>query len=202
MSRVETLTSELEQAFGFILRERMDGIPILNSKLDVEAVDFCEREGRPFGVLVTPWLMNLVLLPGEGEDWSQMKTGESVTHDFPAGPRAFQANEIEGFGVVQTFALYSPMFRFVNQDHARAAARHSLKELMCAPDPETHLDEERLKQFIEEGKMPLADAAGDGGGGAETGAENTTEIPHTATAAKPAPQIARSDLLRGRFGGN
>jgi len=194
MSRVEHLASSLSAAFTRILHERMAGIPILNDRLEVEAVEFQLYEGRPFGVIITPWLMNLVMFPAEDEDWSAMKTGDVAAYEFPAGRREFQLNEIEGAGAVQSCSLVSPMSRFVNQDHARAAARHALAELMQAPDPEAHLDEQRLKQFIEEGSLPE-----DGAGAPET-AETAPEGENP-PAPGQAPQIARSDFLRGNFSG-
>lgn len=193
MNRVETLAGELAAAFERILNERMAGIPILNERLRVEAVDFQRYEGRPFGVIITPWLMNLVMLPAEDDDWSQMKTGDVQTYQFISGPREFQVNDIEDAGIVHSHSLYSPMFRFVNQDHARAAARHCLAELMTEPDSEQHLDEERLKQFIEGGELPPDETGltGEGDARAEAGE----------AAPKPAVKLARSDLLRGNFSG-
>lgn len=193
MSRVETLAEELVEAFTFILNERMAGIPILNKKLQVEAVEFQDYEGRPFGVIITPWLMNLVMFPAEGENWSGMNTGETAYYEFPAGERVFQINEFEGVGQIQTHSLYSPMSRFVNQDHARAAARKCLVDLMTDLDPEEHLDERRLKQFIEDGKMPSEPDSPD--------KDRAPVDEDGAQASKPVPEIAKRDFLRGNFGG-
>ena len=41
----------------------MKGMPIYNPTLAVEAVGFREHEGRQAGVMVTPWFMNLTVLP-------------------------------------------------------------------------------------------------------------------------------------------
>ena len=193
MSRVENLATALADEFDFILKERMAGMPILNEKLGVEVVEFQEYKRRPFGVLVTPWLMNLVMFPAEDEDWFGMNTGETAYYEFPAGERVFQVNEFEGVGRIQTHSLYSPMYRFVNQDHARAAARKCLLDLMREADPDEHLDERRLKQFIEDGKMPEDESETSQSGDALEGDE---DLPP-----KRAPKIGKRDFLRGNFRG-
>ena len=56
--------SQLAAAFRNVAKERMAGVPLVNETLSVEAVGFTEWDGRLLGVLVAPWFMNLVLLPG------------------------------------------------------------------------------------------------------------------------------------------
>ena len=75
----------VEEAFFRIQREQMAGVPILNSALSVEAVDFQRRQGHWLGIVVTPWCMSM-LLPGSGENW--VGTGENRRRfvRFPAGP--------------------------------------------------------------------------------------------------------------------
>ncbi len=188
MSKTEDLAGSLEKAFTLILNERMAGIPILNEELKVEAVDFQEYEGRTLGIIITPWLMNLVLLPGKNDNWSGLNIGDIQSYDFPAESRDFTVNEIDDLGVLQSCALYSPMFKFVNQDHARAAARKALADLMSETDPEKRLDEKRLKQFIEDGEMPGQDDT--------DGSEISAGTDHNLQIKQPR-NISRSDLLRG-----
>ena len=55
----------LEAAFLRIEREAMDGLPLLNKALRVQAVGFERWQGQWLGALVTPWFLNLVLVPGQ-----------------------------------------------------------------------------------------------------------------------------------------
>ena len=64
---------QIEQTFNRIHLENMQGIPILNPVIEVQALGFQEFEGRVLGIIITPWLMNVVILPREDEDWSQMQ---------------------------------------------------------------------------------------------------------------------------------
>jgi hypothetical protein len=65
----DTPADAVEQAFFRIQREQMADVPILNPALSVEAVDFQRWQGHWLGVVVTPWCMSLLLVPGSEQDW-------------------------------------------------------------------------------------------------------------------------------------
>ena len=81
--------TRLLNAYWRIGEERMQGLPIFNDKLKLEAVGFTDWNGRQLGVLITPWFMNLVLLPGAQDDWSGLKLGTTTTLDLPSGEYTF-----------------------------------------------------------------------------------------------------------------
>jgi [NiFe] hydrogenase assembly HybE family chaperone len=66
---VEDPADAVEEAFFRIQREQMADVPILNPALQVEAVDFQRWQGHWLGVVVTPWCMSLLLLPGSRQGW-------------------------------------------------------------------------------------------------------------------------------------
>ncbi|MES9833864.1 MAG: [NiFe]-hydrogenase assembly chaperone HybE [Candidatus Thiodiazotropha sp. DIVDIV] len=150
MQDLEHLTRQIETVFKGIEQEQMQGIPLLNPTLKVETIGFQHYQGRPVGVLITPWLMNLVLLPGDDDEWSDLKLGEKYQHRLPANEYRFMVNEIEGIGICQTHSLYSPMHEFMDQDHAVAAAENFMKMLMVeveTPDSDPH-DEALLGRIL------------------------------------------------------
>ena len=53
----------------------MAGLAVVNPALEVEAVEFARWEGRWLGVMVTPWSMNLVLLPDDPVAWRAAAAG-------------------------------------------------------------------------------------------------------------------------------
>lgn len=61
----ERAGNSLEEIYRRIHREKMLGLPILNPALEVEAVGFLPYCGHSLGMLITPWFMKLMLLPGE-----------------------------------------------------------------------------------------------------------------------------------------
>jgi len=193
MNAAEDTAARLQRVFTDIQNERMAGIPILNQNLYVETVGFSEFEGRCLGVLITPWLMNLIMLPALGEDWSQLVVGHKETHEFPSGRRDFLVNEFDDIGICQTQALFSPMFGFKTQDQARISACQIMDGLMLRADPEQSLDEERLERFINGEDMAQIQRS-------ENEAEAHLNKPSANVGAPPA-KIARSDFIRGKFSG-
>jgi len=122
-----------------IADERMRGLPIFNERLDVEAAGFRSVESRQLGVLIAPWFLNLVLLPGTGDDWSEQTIGSSRVWEFPAGQYEFHAAELPGVGPHYTAALFSTVADFPDQDTARAVAENVMERLFSealsrAPD--------------------------------------------------------------------
>ena len=62
-----------------------DGAPVLR----VEAVGFAPWQGHWLGILITPWFMNLVLVPGEAASWQGVAPGKRRFCKFPSGDFAF-----------------------------------------------------------------------------------------------------------------
>ena len=123
----------LEAAFRRIEGERMAGLGVLNPALRVEAVGFSRHEGHWLGIVITPWFMNLVLVPGEAASWQGVAPGKRLFRNFPSGDFAFLGSIEPEVGEFQTCSLFSPMSQFADQDGARAVALAALEALQCAP---------------------------------------------------------------------
>jgi len=127
------LTRRLEAVFSEIQASRMADVPMLNSALRVEAVSFLCWDENWLGILVTPWFMNLMLLPRGGHAWSGLTTGQTVVHAFPSGEYAFIVGQEAalGQGQYQSCSLFSPMFDFPDQESARATAMAAFAHLLA-----------------------------------------------------------------------
>ena len=119
----------LQKMFRRIEAERMQGLPFLRAGLQVQAVDFIEWQQDFLGVLITPWFMNLVLLPGN-IPWPQYQIGEKCLHWFPSGEYEFIAGQEDGVGCYQMCSLFSPMHAFADQDAAVATAQAVMQALL------------------------------------------------------------------------
>jgi [NiFe] hydrogenase assembly HybE family chaperone len=73
----------LEAAFVRIQRDAMAGVPMLHPALRVQALGFARWEGHWLGALVTPWFLNLVLVPGELE---HHRRADRLAHGIPLAP--------------------------------------------------------------------------------------------------------------------
>ncbi|MGQ0709978.1 MAG: [NiFe]-hydrogenase assembly chaperone HybE [Rhodoferax sp.] len=126
-------SAAVEHTFLRVMRERMHDVPILHPGLRVEAVGFQRWQQHWLGVLVTPWCMNLLLVPGSARHWVAAGDQQRRFLQFPAGSFAFLDSHEDDLGSFQTCSLFSPMGMFTHQLHATQTARASLLGLMSAP---------------------------------------------------------------------
>lgn len=122
-SKLDELTARLVADFREIWHSKMRDVPMVNKLLTIEAVGWQMVDGRPLGVLISPWFMNLVQLPGDDEDWSQLVAGEKEILTFPSGEYEFIHNTREIVGGYKACSLFSPMGEFSSQMQAQEVAR-------------------------------------------------------------------------------
>ncbi len=199
MQEPQATAEVLVQAFQRIQQESMQNNPILNHALQVEALGFQEYQGRVIGIVITPWFMNLFMLPGEEDNWDDLQLGDKQPHEFPANIYTFLVNEIDGVGRCLSHSLYSPMNEFDDQDHALAAAASFLDLLMVKPEHETDIiDEDLLGRIMRGEETPeinldeFAEVEQLG----DTGSAVSETCPDRS---KVKREISRRDLLRGNF---
>ena len=119
--------------FNDILQTRMLDVPVLNPALSVQALGFLRYQQDWLGVLITPWFMNLLLLPEPESAWQTQAPGSKFSRTFPYGVFEFtMANEAQ-LGVYAVCSLFSPMFQFEGQAAAAAAAKAALQGLLTSP---------------------------------------------------------------------
>ncbi|OIN91082.1 MAG: hypothetical protein AUJ20_12680 [Comamonadaceae bacterium CG1_02_60_18] len=126
---------DVEAAFFRIQNTRMADVPILNPALQVQAIDFQRWQGHWLGIVVTPWCMNLMLVPGSAEEWVSVGVNKRRFVHFPAGDFAFLGGQEDEVGEYQSCSLFSPMHQFATQQDAVLTARASLVGLL-APLPD------------------------------------------------------------------
>jgi [NiFe] hydrogenase assembly HybE family chaperone len=119
----------LVRAFTAVLHDQMQGMPMLNPALGVEALGFRPWADHWLGILITPWFMNLVLMPRIAARWEPIGDRESRHHLFPAGVFEFIGGRTAATGDYQACSLFSPMFEFADPQEARATALAALDAL-------------------------------------------------------------------------
>ena len=134
---MEHRVSALVQFYRLVQTERMQGVPILNPALSVEAVGFqWGDDGQTVaeGVLITPWFMSLVRLPAALEGHGG-RVARKAVHGFGSERFEFIGAHDPAVGYHETCALFSPMGGFATQAQARETAEASLVLLRPAPTP-------------------------------------------------------------------
>ncbi len=129
----QTRVDKLVAAYEAVAEQRMRGLPVYNERLRVEAVGFQPWGTCLIGVLITPWFMNAVLLPERDRDWAALQEGAQIGWALPSGRYTFVHGRLEGFGVLQSCSLFSPMGMFDQQAVARITAQAALEALLEAP---------------------------------------------------------------------
>jgi len=129
--RVQTLVD----FYRGVQTERMQGIPILNTALAVEAVGFrigAGDEAVAEGVLITPWFMSLVRLPLAVQDHAG-RVGRKRVLAFGNERFDFIGTHDPALGFHESCALFSPMADFRSQEQARETAQAVLDQLRPPP---------------------------------------------------------------------
>jgi [NiFe] hydrogenase assembly HybE family chaperone len=159
----------LEAAYRAIA-SRMEGLPFVNAALSVEAVAFEPWQSYWLGVMVTPWFINLMLLPRDPAAWTSLPQGETQRYHFPAGDYEFIHSLNEDIGEYQMCSLLSPVLEFADHATARLVA-----ELARAA-------------LLDSANAPAAEAA-----------EPGTDAPLERIRERAHAPMSKRDFLRGRF---
>lgn len=113
----------------------MQGMPILNPALRVQVVGGRLYRGDWFGVLITPWCMNIVVITSPGSANWPGKTGTKQVVRLLSGEYEFIASEEPGLGPFAACSLFSPMGDFPDQPTVVATAEAVVAALFDTPAP-------------------------------------------------------------------
>ncbi len=158
IAALNAATSALVADFTEIWHAKMRDVPIVNKLLHVQAVGFRMHEGRPLGVLMSPWFMNLILLPSDDDDWSSLTPGAKEVIAFPSGQYEFIHNTREQSGGYKACSLFSPMHDFKTQAQAVDVANAVMVALF---DEDNRAETDRSAEIRATREAELADAEAD-----------------------------------------
>lgn len=136
--RVEALVAAYRR-----IQPRMEGLPIFNSILSIEAVGFTEVQDGLFGALVTPWSINAVLVPVGGAAAPPLGQQRAL----PGGRFTFLPQRVEGVGAVELASLFSPALEFESQAAAVGTAAEAVRLMLTPPAPDGHSRRELFGLF-------------------------------------------------------
>ncbi len=114
---------------------KVKGMPIYNPTLAVEAIGFREDQGRHTGVMVTPWFMNLTVIPS-ADDLKVWVDGGKARLAFPSGAYDFTVYDLPEFGLIGYCSLFSTMTEFTDHEAAQLAAQAAADGLFSVDEPE------------------------------------------------------------------
>ncbi|HEY1461362.1 MAG TPA: [NiFe]-hydrogenase assembly chaperone HybE [Casimicrobiaceae bacterium] len=126
----------LESVFSTVYAEHMRGLAFVNPAVRVEAIAFAPWKGYWLGVMLTPWSMNLVLMPRDPSAWRTLPPGEKRRYTFPAGSFDFISALSDGIGQYLVCSLFSPVLEFADHETARQTAQFAREALFDAANAE------------------------------------------------------------------
>jgi [NiFe] hydrogenase assembly HybE family chaperone len=113
---------------------RMRDLPVYNGLLRVETVGARLDGDRVACVLISPWFMNVMVLPLDAERGEVLPEGSKRMLRFPSGDYEAIAGRIDGVGTFESISLFSPMFEFGDQAVARLSAQAAAEGLFTPPE--------------------------------------------------------------------
>ncbi len=182
------ICAKLTAVFTEIQTTRMADVPVLNPALSVAAFGFDPHEDHHVGVLLTPWFMNLILIPLDPDNnpLAGLQTGASQSHILPGGRFEFMITHEAALGQYLTCSLFSPMFDFADQETAEITAKAVLDQIMTASG-DAGEDEDADMRDIWQGRLP------------EEGQPEETPPEENEDTSRPGREINRRDLFRARL---
>lgn len=186
---MQALEQKLEGVFRDIEAQRMRDVPVCNPSLQVAAVGFREWNDYYLGIMLTPWFMNLMLLPREPQALAEAEIGGKRMQAFPSGNYEFVVGEEAELGRYLVCSLFSPVFEFGDQAAALEVAIMSLEGLMDEANRDTvSSHEDEISWNRRHGEQTAEEAASEQAASA-----------HPVPAGSP---MSRRDFLRGGRRGN
>ena len=104
-------------------------LPPVNPRLRCISVGFVRYRGDWLGVVITPWFMDLVLLPGGGILWGDIPAGQRRYIELPQGTVAFTAAEEPHLGAYQHAPLVSTVSALPDMAAAITLANQAMFEI-------------------------------------------------------------------------
>lgn len=188
----KNLAEQLEQHFTHLQHSRMRDVPILNPAMRVQAVGFHRHPQGYLGILITPWFINLVLLPYDDDDWQDLAIGANRIHVFPSGSDDFIIVEEALIGRFQACSLLSPVNEISDQGAAVKVARAAMSALYDGEardvDTPTHATEIERRWHGESATETPAQGVTDDSGDIDPPSGVIAEAP-----------LSRPDFSRGQF---
>lgn len=145
---MKTLKNKLNSAFEYfpqvekvstiyknIAANKMLDLPIYNQNLKVETIGFTSWQDNLVGILITPWMMNLLIIADE-KPLSPIPDNKNQAWFFPSGKYDFMGHNLEGFGWIHSCSLISPMDDFNNQAEAIEVADNIIGQLFYSSEAE------------------------------------------------------------------
>lgn len=123
----------LERLFSEIAEGEMRALPFYRPQIPLRACGFQLFEQQWIGVLLTPWMLSLLVLPGPDQEWPRRPVGSRLALALPCGNVGFTLGEIHGGGQYLGSSLMSPLPENLAAETALALAKNCALMALALP---------------------------------------------------------------------
>ena len=113
----ENSPQELVQAaFERVSKQSMHDLSFLHPTMGIYASEFALFENQWVGVVITPWMLSAMILPGPNQYWPHRAIGEKLGLILPYGEMTYTVGELEGLTQYLACSLMSPLDRTLSAE--------------------------------------------------------------------------------------
>lgn len=125
--------AQLEACFQQVADKEMKGLPFYRNNMPIKACGFTLFEKQWIGALLTPWMLELVIIAGPEQEWPRRKIGERIALTLPCGEVKFTVGELAEGWQYLACSLMSPLDPHLSGENALILAENSAKMALSLP---------------------------------------------------------------------
>ncbi|OAT25852.1 hydrogenase-2 assembly chaperone [Proteus myxofaciens] len=129
----EAPIAQLEANFRHIANKEMQNLPFYRQHIPIKAVINTLFDKQWIGAILTPWMLELIILPGPNQEWPYRKIGERLALALPCGEVKFVVGELADGMQYLACSLMSPLNPHLDAEHAIQLAENSAKMALSFP---------------------------------------------------------------------
>ncbi|XEI15473.1 hydrogenase-2 assembly chaperone [Plesiomonas shigelloides] len=147
----------LEQTFSEIAQGEMQTLPFFRAQVPVRALGFQCYEGQWVGVMLTPWMLSILVLPGPDQVWDSRPLGERLGLRLPFGNAVFHVSEIETIGQYLSCSLMSPLDPAMSAEQALQLATDVSRQVLAIPVTDVNAPQNLSRRALLSGRRYAAE---------------------------------------------
>ncbi len=125
--------SELFRSEMVNASQNMLDLPFYRADIPCFTPNFVLFEGQWIGTVLTPWMLNIVILPGPNQQWEVKTEGDKLAIQLPYKAMTFIVSSLESIPQYLSCSLLSPLDPNLTAEQAVQLAKDCLTMLLSLP---------------------------------------------------------------------
>ncbi len=125
------------EAFDKVHKESMQEMPFCASNINVASSNFQLMDGHWLGVLLTPWMISIMLLPSDQVSHPDREVTSKIGIQLANDNYTFTVGEQEGVGKYYACSIMSPLSGIASQEEAMTLVKELQRLITAIPMVDT-----------------------------------------------------------------